>query len=509
MKFKLPSIPDDDDAKGIVVRVISYEYYLKKFWLTFIDPYIEVEYQIAIRRERLNKLFFISIYNLLFGLHQIMVKILYTTTDNLSQDQLNLYYTFGSISIFISCITIGLLFRKNISSLINLPIIIISISLVLCLTFIFLNINQLLNVPDDIKNEYSPLSVDFYQYHAQIAIGNNNTYTIYLLNILILFLLSSLILDVRNFIIFAGSFSSITAFIYRYLFKNFNHNFEKVYDFIGWEMGILYHPMLYQKSIENYDIEKMFNHIRNQHNMSIMLEKQIKYIVPYKKSIFELSYSIHDLTIYYIFIWIMFMMIVFFIVYTNEKRLRAYFILRRIRNDKDMSHDFETGIKTESFINNNESREIIKKNLQKWKKDLSKDNNSILKEVDINDIENNIESDINLNKFENVQDDKTVKSYQSETSFNTSEIINSVKNIIPKSYTKSEVSNDSNAINDIKLGSIQDDKTVKSYQSETSFNTSEIINSVKNIIPNSYTKSEVSNDSNSINDIKSDSHVQC
>ncbi len=59
MKIKLPSIPDDDNAKGIVVRVISYEYYLKKFWLTFINPYIEVEYQIAIRRERLNKLFFI------------------------------------------------------------------------------------------------------------------------------------------------------------------------------------------------------------------------------------------------------------------------------------------------------------------------------------------------------------------------------------------------------------------------------------------------------------------
>ena len=41
MKFKLPSLPQDDDAKGIVVRVLSYEYYLKTFWLTFKDPYIE------------------------------------------------------------------------------------------------------------------------------------------------------------------------------------------------------------------------------------------------------------------------------------------------------------------------------------------------------------------------------------------------------------------------------------------------------------------------------------
>tara|TARA_Y100000385_G_C13084270_1_gene635586 strand:- start:1241 stop:2599 length:1359 start_codon:yes stop_codon:yes gene_type:complete len=445
MKIKLPSIPDDDDAKGIVVRVISYEYYLKKFWLTFINPYIEVEYQIAIRRERLNKLFFISIYNLIFGLHQIMVKLLYNT-DNLTQDHLNLYYIFGSIWIFVSCITIGLIFYKNISSLINLPVIIISISLVLCLTFIFLSINTILKIPDDIHNKYSPLTINFYQYHAQIDIGNNNTYTIYLLNILILVLLSSLILDVRNFIIFIGSFSSITTFIYCYLFKNFNHNFEKVYDFIGWKMGILYHPILYQQSITDYNIQKMLNHIYNQNNISIMLEKQIKYIVPYKKSIFDLSHSIHDLTVYYIFIWIMFISTVFFIVYTNEKRLRAYFILRRIRNyNKDNPHDFETGIKIESFINNNEAQEIIKKNLQKFKKDLN-----ILKEVDINEIENNTESDINLNEFENVLDDKTVKSYQSKTSFNTSEIINSVKNILPKSYTKSEVSDDKSVINDIK-----------------------------------------------------------
>ena len=37
----------------------------------------------------------------------------------------------------------------------------------------------------------------------------------------------------------------------------------------------------------------------------------------------------------------------------------------------------------------------------------------------------------------------------------------------------------------------------------------QFINSVKNILPKSYTKSEVSDDKSVINDIKSESHVQC
>ena len=69
--------------------------------------------------------------------------------------------------------------------------------------------------------------------------------------------------------------------------------------------------------------------------------------------------------------------------------------------------------------------------------------------VDLEEKESTV-NDLELMELGTVIDGKTVKSYQSKTSFNTSEIINIVKNIIPKSYTKSEVSNDTSVINDIK-----------------------------------------------------------
>ena len=55
----LISIPPDDDAKGIVVRVLNHKYYLRSYTLRFLDPYIEVEYNLSIRRARLQQLVYV------------------------------------------------------------------------------------------------------------------------------------------------------------------------------------------------------------------------------------------------------------------------------------------------------------------------------------------------------------------------------------------------------------------------------------------------------------------
>lgn len=49
------SLPADHDAKGIVVRVLNRKYYLRPFSLHFIDPYIEVEYNLSKRRADLQR----------------------------------------------------------------------------------------------------------------------------------------------------------------------------------------------------------------------------------------------------------------------------------------------------------------------------------------------------------------------------------------------------------------------------------------------------------------------
>ena len=107
-----------------------------------------------------------------------------------------------------------------------------------------------------------------------------------------------------------------------------------------------------------------------------------------------------------------------------------------------------------------EDQEIIKNNLKKWKKDKDSNNtsedkniNNVAVDIDLNEIESTIGDSIDLDEMGSILDGKTVKSFISDSTFknNKDEIINNIKKIIPKSYTKSEKSN--NSVNDIELES--------------------------------------------------------
>ena len=101
MKFKIPSIPKDNDAKGIVVRVLSFEYYLKSFWLTFKDPYIEVEYQISTRRMRLKQSIYLSLLMIVFGIYIVTFPF---TWANFYGDKYTKFIIIQGILIIISSI---------------------------------------------------------------------------------------------------------------------------------------------------------------------------------------------------------------------------------------------------------------------------------------------------------------------------------------------------------------------------------------------------------------------
>ena len=507
MKFKLPTIPDDDDAKGIVVRVISYEYYLKKFWLTFIDPYIEVEYQISIRRERLITLLFISFYHFIFGLHNLLANHIYTA--NINKDFAHLYYIFGAIWIFIAFSTVILLFQKNISSIINLPYLSIGVSLFMSCTFIFLTFREMITIPDIINEMNFKVSIDVYKFMSQVISGNNNIFSIYLINILIQFLLFTFILDVRNFMIFGGSFTFFVCFLFYFMFANFKYDFKELYDGFGWRLGIFFHPIIVGFLKKDLNLEQAYMQVSKIVNGTEILQEQIKTVMPYKNSIFNLSDNYYNLMKNYIYIWILYSCILFFIVYTNEKKLRADFILRRIRSDKDKPRNLEIGIKVKSLndINRTEEENIIcANNLNRWKKKSDKDSDESI--INLSEIESDINK-IDLNEMGSILDGKTVKSFISDSTFKNdkNEIVDIVKTIFPKSYTKSEISNNDTDLDE--MGSVLDGKTVKSFISDSTFKNdkNEIVDSVKKMIPKSYTKSEVSNNDSEINDIKSDRKI--
>lgn len=61
------SIPKDEDAAGIIVRTINHRYYLHLHTMRFMDPYIEVEYNISRRRSNVQMLSNICVCMLAFS----------------------------------------------------------------------------------------------------------------------------------------------------------------------------------------------------------------------------------------------------------------------------------------------------------------------------------------------------------------------------------------------------------------------------------------------------------
>lgn len=54
-------LPNDENASGIVVRVLNHTYYMETWTLKFKDPFMEVEYDLTMRRKRMCKLRSISL----------------------------------------------------------------------------------------------------------------------------------------------------------------------------------------------------------------------------------------------------------------------------------------------------------------------------------------------------------------------------------------------------------------------------------------------------------------
>ena len=172
-------------------------------------------------------------------------------------------------------------------------------------------------------------------------------------------------------------------------------------------------------------------------------KKQINDIYPYESSIFNINKYFSSNIDTYMFLWIILILFLLYVVYIREKSLRADFILRRVQSDKDKPRNLESGIKIQSLININETkeeREIIQDNLEKWKKySSSNSSNNQNFEIDLEEKESIVDT-LALMELGDAFDSKTVKRFDSDNSFkrDKNNIIESVKNIVPKSYTKSE-----------------------------------------------------------------------
>lgn len=216
MKFKLPKIPQDEDAAGIVIKVLSFEYYLKPFWLTFIDPYIEVEYQISTRRIRLEHSIYLSILMMLHGVFIFIYPMLVNISDNPNKTKYKkICYIFGILIIITSLIQILIPYIKSINKIFNWPLLYIIKNSITYFIFYFIMIDDIYNI--EYHTNLSPTSNAFIKYMYIFDTEISHTMSIFIMTLFIMTIYSILVLNIQQFLILSLGHSMLGGiFIYRY-----------------------------------------------------------------------------------------------------------------------------------------------------------------------------------------------------------------------------------------------------------------------------------------------------
>ena len=317
MIFKIPSIPEDDDAKGIVVRVLSYEYYLKHFWLTFKDPYIEVEYQISTRRIRLKQTVYLSILTLLFGIYITIYPYTLYISDNPNKYRYDVICTVcGSIHIITSIIQIIIIYNKTINNLFNWPVLCIIKNSIVFFIFYYLMLNDIFNIKYD--QAISPIGNNIIKYLYIFDTEVSHTITIVIVTIFSLTIITINILNIKQFLVAIFMHSCVGSFLLIRYKSIYDTDFKDIYNNFGWRIALWIIPG-YSENIDKVT-NIMKNNLTNMgcteikklYEKNYLLETAIKNdIYPYEVSMFNINKYYNSLVCTYLWLWLILIIFLF------------------------------------------------------------------------------------------------------------------------------------------------------------------------------------------------------
>ena len=269
-----------------------------------------------------------------------------------------------------------------------------------------MNIETLIIKDDPQSSYFDNLSMRFISRIDSMERGLYGTYVMYLIAFL---LLTVPILDLRQFLGLAGCYTLVLMFVSYRMHSFYNTNFLDIHCFIMDAIFTVRMPNI-SKEIVHGAIEASY---------------------PYKQSYFNLQrYQRYSLT-HYIYIWILMMITMIWLVYTQELALRADFILRRVRSTKDAQRNLDGGICIQEMVEEHESATDVRiraDNLAVWKKANTDSNGNTIVTYEHEDLSEAIPQ----------QDAISIKS---NTTFNYEAITAAVSGFVPQTHTKSEVSN--------------------------------------------------------------------
>lgn len=139
--LKWLSIPKDEDAAGIIVRTINHRYYLHLHTMRFMDPYIEVEYNISRRRSNVQMLSNICVCMLAFSCMVEYVNEYLTTIEMAMTGGIDPHFVTSIYAMTIGIIHLvifGLIRVRYIAYVVDWCMVVVVLNLVGLFTYVYI-----------------------------------------------------------------------------------------------------------------------------------------------------------------------------------------------------------------------------------------------------------------------------------------------------------------------------------------------------------------------------------
>lgn len=402
--INLLKIPSDNDANGIVIRILNHKYYLYPHTLRFIDPYIEVEYNMSLRRKNISKLSNICIFNICISIHQMFALNMNDSSkpDVSEINSIHASNIVDSLIIIIHMLIFVLMRIKRLSYSFNW----IYISMIFtCISILIIEKN----------------TIDFYIYAKTFVPNANQHMTLVWTNILTfetkLNLSASYFYHGLPYQIFIAN--TIVCLVYLHVLSFIEVAIFLVY-FLFLICGFcIYSRLCFDQYFKNdhvyqylvndntiYPILFFMNANQTQYDSFITTIKQ-NLPFPFTKSYADYEHFLYEQVQFVVVYWIIFSCIVISITRYKDLNSRENFILKRVRSNKDDSRLH----------------------------DASKNLNSIIKDHEHSSDEGVLENNIHTLGEIVLQ---TFAPIDSENNTVISELINNAKQLVVENYTLSE-----------------------------------------------------------------------
>lgn len=365
-------IPEDIDAKGIVIRVLNHKYYLHPYSIRFLDPYIEVEYNLAWRHRRMQLISYTCIFMCAIGTMTFYLTSEYVDIEGghiraheFGLEQYVVNHIFVGVLLVATCGTFVAIRVPRITYVLNWSYVTTVVMLVWSFLFNVFVVKSMKSMISSYSSETDPYQHRVQWYLLRFLVASNVLsraiqLSVFVMNSLICLIVGSILSFIEcTFVCMAcGIITLYTCFDLIHMdwptrdehyaiFQPLPSPSNRTMPLTPLPEPMLYGTILY--SITSY--------------------------IPFESSVFDTTYYMEMQMEYIVFYWLIFTGCLVMMQRSRDLLQRENFILKRVRSDKDARRVDDGGIAIEVMMKENEhdsDEGVLEKNRDAWKLSPSK-----------------------------------------------------------------------------------------------------------------------------------------